>query len=377
MDRPEPLRDIMSSQVNVVAGVSMPVNNAVDERQDFLRESYSREEGGDKACNGSCLVGLDVVLDKCVEWDSFDVFELDAVSGNSPLQTIMLYVLKRRGIIERMDLDVGALERFLEKMESVYSNKNPYHCSIHAADVVQAIVAMMQYDSWANGLEDWEVLALLLSAAGHDAGHDGVTNDFHLRANSDWARKYGSLTKSVNEYGHASITLGLLDGVDTKFFKSKDDKILQKVKEYVRELILLTDMSLHRTMCEELKAISRNREPNIAEWPRREKLTALGSLLHLADISNPGRPWSLCYKWGRRVQEELFLQGDRENQLGLSPSPRCTREERSTSVNQLAFIKSVIKPFCTQMSIFAPNFIRKIDSNVNVSLERWETFTVK
>ena len=135
-------------------------------------------------------------------------------------------------------------------------------------------------------------------------------------------------------------------------------------------------MSLHKTMCDELKAISRNRGPDIATWPRREKLTALGSLLHLADISNPGRPWSLCHKWGRRVQEELFLQGDRANRMGLSPSPRCTREERSTSVNQLAFIKSVIKPFCTQMSIFAPNFIRKIDSNVNVSLERWETFSV-
>ena len=32
--------------------------------------------------------------------------------------------------------------------------------------------------------------------------------------------------------------------------------------------------------------------------------------LHLADVSNPLKPFKLCHAWAMRVLEEFFLQGD-------------------------------------------------------------------
>ena len=34
----------------------------------------------------------------------------------------------------------------------------------------------------------------------------------------------------------------------------------------------------------------------------------LNAILHMADISNPCRPWGLCKKWSDMVVEEFFLQ---------------------------------------------------------------------
>ena len=34
----------------------------------------------------------------------------------------------------------------------------------------------------------------------------------------------------------------------------------------------------------------------------------MNSIVHMADISNPCRPWLLCKKWSDFVVEEFFLQ---------------------------------------------------------------------
>lgn len=51
----------------------------------------------------------------------------------------------------------------------------------------------------------------------------------------------------------------------------------------------------------------------------------LQALLHAADISNPTRPWDLCYKWTNLVIEEFFAQGDKEREMGLPISNLCDR----------------------------------------------------
>lgn len=49
-------------------------------------------------------------------------------------------------------------------------------------------------------------------------------------------------------------------------------------------------------------------------------------LVHLADISHPGKPWATHYQWTKRITEEFFRQGDWEKELGLSQSPLCDRD---------------------------------------------------
>lgn len=119
---------------------------------------------------------------------------------------------------------------FLADVEEAYHPGNPYHNSIHAADVVQvgarnrqgagvctgvgsggraqtqhaylvslhsskpwtfpiaapqALGAMLASDPFARQLSDLEQLAVILAAAVHDLGHPGVNNDFLIRTQSE------------------------------------------------------------------------------------------------------------------------------------------------------------------------------------------------
>lgn len=58
-------------------------------------------------------------------------------------------------------------------------------------------------------------------------------------------------------------------------------------------------------------------------------------LLHMADISHPGKPWRLHCQWTSRLTEEFFRQGDRQRALGLPCSPLCDRTNTNIPQSQL------------------------------------------
>lgn len=60
----------------------------------------------------------------------------------------------------------------LQVIEQHYT-PNPYHCGTHAADVVQAVTAILLTDQLPAVLTQLEVLALVLAAAVHDVDHPG------------------------------------------------------------------------------------------------------------------------------------------------------------------------------------------------------------
>ena len=39
--------------------------------------------------------------------------------------------------------------------------------------------------------------------------------------------------------------------------------------------------------------------------------------IHVADVSNPTKPWLISLKWGLMVYDEFFHQGDIEAKLSL------------------------------------------------------------
>lgn len=61
----------------------------------------------------------------------------------------------------------------MQEVELEY-HPNPYHSSLHAADVTQALGAMLGAgDAFVGQLSDLELLALLVAAVVHDLGHPG------------------------------------------------------------------------------------------------------------------------------------------------------------------------------------------------------------
>ena len=60
----------------------------------------------------------------------------------------------------------------MQAVESGYE-RNPYHNSVHAADVVQALAWLLASDAFTRELTDLELLCIIMAAAVHDVGHPG------------------------------------------------------------------------------------------------------------------------------------------------------------------------------------------------------------
>ncbi|KAI8328045.1 hypothetical protein BC941DRAFT_445702 [Chlamydoabsidia padenii] len=86
---------------------------------------------------------------------------------------------------------------------------------------------------------------------------------------------------------------------------------------------------------------------------RNHRLILCQSLLHAADISNPLRPWPVCYMWSQRVCTEFFHQGDMERSNGLPPSPNMDRRKTDQLTVGLKFSDYVVSPY---FEIFAALF---------------------
>ena len=83
---------------------------------------------------------------------------------------------------------------------------------------------------------------------------------------------------------------------------------------------------------------------------RKDVLFLLGQALHAADISNPAKAQHLQIKWTQRVMKEFFLQGDRENELGLPISAFMDRQKTSIAQCQMGFINVLVKPLYAEFT---------------------------
>jgi hypothetical protein len=307
------------------------------------------------------------------EWESFDVFAVAAENNGRPLAPVTTRLLLVLGLLERMKLQVERLHSFLSAAEAEYLGQ-PYHNSIHAADVVQALGAMILADDWCKTLEDWEVLALLIAGATHDLGHPGVNNAFHqrLKAASDEENSLAPDEESINERHHASLALALLESSQNDFLEGLGHDTKSDFKQLLQNLILATDMAHHSAVIGQFSTAMATWGPDLRGWPLERRHGALKMLLHCADISNPARPLKQCVEWGRRVQEELYGQGDRERHVGLEVTPACDRGMSEPEVAQAKFIERVVQPCIQVLEPLAPNFVAIVQPHIEKSLQYWE-----
>lgn len=84
-------------------------------------------------------------------------------------------------------------------------NNNPYHNNIHAADVVQSMVALLATSDFTTQLLPLEILAVIMACAVHDVGHPGTLSQCVLHGFSllivavflDWQPSLFSHHRSV------------------------------------------------------------------------------------------------------------------------------------------------------------------------------------
>lgn len=134
----------------------------------------------------------------------------------------------------------------------------------------------------------------------------------------------------------------------------------QKIKRYsnhpfcrnfrhlVIEMVLATDMSCHFTQLKTMKSLlSLPEKYDQSNWRyivrgfffyvvfSVEKTKALALVLHCADISHPGKPWTIHQTWTQFLMEEFFKQGEKEKELGLPCSPLCDRDNTLVAESQI------------------------------------------
>lgn len=314
------------------------------------------------------------------DWTSFDVFELEDRTGGHSLRFVCRLLLERCGLVSLVD--TVRLDSFLGELERLYAaGGNPYHTNLHAADVVATAATMMQVDAGLfSSFCDWELLSLVISCAGHDVGHQGVTNAYHALLKTDWYILYatgenkGESVDSVNELAHAEITLSLLRQDRFDFLHMMEAEKKQKVLEYVEMMILRTDITWHEDVCERFVRACRKSSD---AWAEEDRVQILSGLLHFADVSNPGRPWKLSKRWAELLHEETLREREKLAAQGaaLSGTEASLAEQPHASLSlacsQIEFIKSTILPFCDQVSLVSPKFAQMIRPHLDESVEAW------
>ncbi|KAL4444281.1 hypothetical protein ABPG75_012018 [Micractinium tetrahymenae] len=308
-------------------------------------------------------------LQRLEDWESFDVFRLAEVTGRRPLQAVTLGLLRRRGLLARLCLPEERVRSFLSDVEEAYHPHNPYHNSSHAADVTQALGAMLAADDFASQLSDLEQLAVIVSAAIHDVGHPGVNNDFLIRTQSEAAVAYND--QSINENMHAAAGFKLLAKKENNFLSRLPAEDFRAVRRLIIRIILSTDMAKHHDSVEDFTASLRLWGPDLRAWAPDKRVVALQLLVHAADISNPARPLRFSSQWGRKVHEEFFAQGDKESALGLPVSAICDRGRASVPQSQLTFIEYVVRPCFSALAEFAPNFVARVQPHIDEAQRFW------
>ena len=77
-----------------------------------------------------------------------------------------------------------------QEIEEAYNPRNPYHNSIHAADVSQSLGCILIHDEFSSQLSDMELLCMIIAAAVHDVAHPGALPDFHHRLLSPYGDNF-------------------------------------------------------------------------------------------------------------------------------------------------------------------------------------------
>eukprot|EP00929_Paragymnodinium_shiwhaense_P104367 TRINITY_DN6871_c0_g1_i1.p1 TRINITY_DN6871_c0_g1~~TRINITY_DN6871_c0_g1_i1.p1 ORF type:complete len:506 (+),score=134.09 TRINITY_DN6871_c0_g1_i1:204-1721(+) len=281
-------------------------------------------------------------------WTGFNVFELETLTGgHGALRTMAYAIINNLGLIGEFQLPKSKLETFFGAVEHSYQD-NPYHNAIHAADVIHGAYILIN-SGFKKGLTELELLSIIVSAACHDAGHPGVTNEFRVASADELAITYND--RSVNENMSIALTYRLLNSVENNFLSGFTRKQKASMRQMVVSAVLATDMSQHFKSVKTLRSIVEEQGSDLQHWDNGEaRQLQLEVILHAADLSNACRAHDVAVSWTDRVLEEFFAQGDRERSLGRDISPLCDRLTVSRPGSQIGFIDFIVRPMFSELA---------------------------
>jgi len=255
-------------------------------------------------------------------------------------------------------LDEDVLINFLSQIEAGY-HPNPYHNSMHAADVAHIVHYILSPGGLASTarLTDDDMFAAVIAGMIHDYDHPGINNNFHTKVQSYLAILYND--RSILENHHCAEVFELMKHDRFNLLASLTEEQRRDIRETIIEMVLSTDMGLHAKILGNWKRrISQNQDLHARKDDQR---LALSMAIKMADISNCGRPEHIYLKWTNKLFEEFFLQGDIERNLGNPVSPFMDRYVPSMAKSQVAFMNYIVIPLFESIAEYLPDMHFTVD----------------
>ncbi|XP_045464276.1 uncharacterized protein LOC123673705 isoform X1 [Harmonia axyridis] len=310
------------------------------------------------------------MLEYCGRW-AFNAFTLETVAGGRSLPVLCVHLFHWYGLLDYFNLDVVRVWKLFTLIEEGYHSTNPYHNSIHATDITQAMHCFLQEEKIRRHITPLEIMASLIGAVAHDLDHPGVNQHFLISTSNHLAILYQNKSVLENHHWRSAVGCLLESGVAEQLTPYRDELEL-----LIRELILATDINRQQEFITRFK---KNLDEDSLDMTKPEDRSFILQIaLKCADISNPTRPWDISQKWSMKVCDEFFRQGEYERKLNLPVTSIC--DQQSTSVAkiqvgtlQIRFFKFVAAPLFTEWHRFlrsklSTRMINLLESN----RKRWE-----
>jgi len=277
-------------------------------------------------------------LEMAFSWNDFDIFYVNQLSNQRPLKMVTLALMEGHDLFESFAIPVPRLCAFMEEIETQYLD-NPYHNSMHAADVAQSVNVLLR----GAAKSDFCAIDLLIcffAAACHDVAHPGVTNAFRNAIRDEGSITYND--RSVNENMHCAVTYRTLQRPGCNWLENLAAEQESVIRKSVVDIVLGTDMAHHFDNLKKFKSATDLHGPDVTSWTA--PIHALEWIVHCADISLTTKPVPIAQRWTDRLLQEFFRQGDRERELRVPISPLCDRYTVSKVESQIGFVNFIVQP---------------------------------
>ena len=309
----------------------------------------------------------------------FNIFELKKIVGQSNVLPLMgRVILETFGLKDDKIINVSKLDTFLNTVSSQYLTTTLYHNNMHGADVTQTI-SLFFLNSNAEKMFQTTVLDLLsifIAALGHDIGHPGLTNNFHINASTELAITYNDA--SCLENFHCCKLFTIIKKDETNIFEKLSVSDYKDIRKRMISEILATDMFYHKKVMSliqtKLPQIKNDKFEFISEDKesiKNEQQSILDFFIHSADLAHNTKLFNISLKWVELLSEEFWLQGDKERSMGLNVSFLCDRKNTNVPMSQVNFIRGFILPtFEVLINIF-PTLNYTVE-NANNNINEWQ-----
>ena len=320
-------------------------------------------------------------ISKLITSKNFDIFKLESLIGYDNVLPLMgRTILENLGLLDEGIICQEKLVKFLISISNLYKPSTLYHNSMHGADVTQSAYIYITHSNAEKIAKTnvIDILSIIIAALGHDLGHPGLTNMYHMNDSTEIAITYNDI--SILENFHASLLFRTLRKSENNIFEKLSNIDYKIIRKRMISEILATDMANHGKVVSVIKSrivVNENNEYKLnllsgnEQTKNEEQQYLLDFIIHLADLGHNTKLFNISLRWVSLLSEEFWRQGDLEKKKNLPVSFLCDRDQINIPQSQKGFISGFILPTFESLSLIFPSLKFTIE-NANNNLKEWQ-----